>query len=103
MFMKWIEVIEFRAFKPDHALLELDFWNSLDGTTGEAHLVRIEVYTHSTLPTDVSIHLHYESAQVESQGSLLGARLVSELKAFGVVNHNIWIENFATEKKREDR
>jgi hypothetical protein len=103
IFMKWVEIIEFRAFNPKHTLLELDFWNSLGDAASEAHLVKLEVYTHSTLPTDVSIHLHYDSAQVENQGSLLGLRLVSELKALGVVNHNVWIENFAKKKKKEDK
>jgi hypothetical protein len=101
--MKWIEVIEFRAFNSEHTLLELDFWNCLNDATRETDLVKIEVYTHSTLPTDVSIHVHYESAQVQRQGSLLGARLVSELKGFGIVNHNVWIENFTTKEKKEDR
>lgn len=99
--MKWVEVIEFRAFEPDHALLELDFWNSLNSATRKANIAKVEVYTHSTLPTDISIHLHYDSAQVENQGSSLGLRFVSELKAFGVVNHTVWVEKFATKKKKE--
>lgn len=70
--MKWVEVIDFRAFKPDHALLELDFWNSPNSATRKANIAKVEVYTHSTLPTDISIHLHYDSAQVENQGSSLG-------------------------------
>ena len=90
--MKWVEVIEFRSFKKDQALLELDFWNCLSDTIGEAHITKIEVYNHSTLTTDISIHVHYESAQIESQGSPLGLRLVSELRAFGVVNHTVWVE-----------
>ncbi len=98
--MKWVEVIEFRSFNTDDALLELDLWNCLSDASGEADIVKIDVYNHSTLPTDVSIHLHYESAQVENQGSPFGMRLVSELKAFGVVNHNVWVEHFTTKTQR---
>ena len=94
--MRWVEVIEFRSFNKDDALLELDFWNCLSDAIGEAHIAKIEVYNHSTLTTDIRIHVHYESAQVENQGSPLGLRLVSELKAFGVVNHTVWVEHFAT-------
>jgi hypothetical protein len=90
--MKWVEVIEFRSFNKDDALLELDFWNCLSDAIGEAQIVKIEVYNHSTLPTDISIHGHYESAQAESEGSSFGMQLVSELKAFGVVNHTVWVE-----------
>jgi hypothetical protein len=90
--MKWVEIIEFRSFNPDCALLELDFWNCLSEAIGEAHIVKIEVYNHSTLTTDISIHVHYESAQVASQGSPFGVQLISELKAFGVVNHTVWVE-----------
>jgi hypothetical protein len=94
--MKWVEVIEFRSFNKDEALLELDFWNCLSAAIGEVDIVKIEVYNHSTLTTDISIHLHYDSAQVESEGSSFGMQLVSELKAFGVVNHTVWVEKFAT-------
>jgi hypothetical protein len=94
--MKWVEVIEFRSFNKDEALLELDFWNCLSAAIEEVDIVKIEVYNHSTLTTDISIHLHYDSAQVENQGSLLGLCLVSELKALGVVNHTVWVEKFAT-------
>jgi len=90
--MKWVEVIEFRSFKKEQALLELDFWNCLSEAAREAQIVKIEAYNHSTLPTDLSIHMHYESAQVASQGSSFGVRLVSELKAFGVVNHTVWVQ-----------
>ncbi len=90
--MKWVEVIEFRAFKKDQALLELDFWNCLSDAVRETDIARIEVYNHSTLPTDLSIHVHYESAQLASQGSSFGVRLVSELKTFGIVNHTVWVE-----------
>jgi hypothetical protein len=90
--MRWVEVIEFRSFKKDDALLKLDFWNCLGDAIGEAQIVKIEVYNHSTLTTDISIHVHYESAQIASQGSPFGLRLVSELRAFGVVNHTVWVE-----------
>ena len=93
--MKWMEVIEFRSFNKEQALLELDFWNCLRDAIGEAYIVKIEVYNHSTLPTDMSIHLHYESAQVENQGSPFVLQLVSELKAFGVVNHTVWVQEKA--------
>ncbi len=90
--MKWVEVIEFRSFNKDDALLELDFLNQLAKATKEINIEAISIYNHSTLNTDVSIHVQHNSAQVESQGSPLGVRLVSELKAFGFVNHTVWVE-----------
>jgi len=94
-YMKWMEVIEFRSFNKEQALIELDFWNCLNRVIGEAHIVKIEVYNHSTLPTDTSIHVHHESTQTENQGSPFGLQLVSELKAFGVVNHTVWVQEKA--------
>ncbi len=96
--MKWIEVIEFRSFNTDDALLELDFGNQLAKATTEVNIEAIRIYNHSTLNTDVSIHVQHNSAQVERQGSPLGVRLVSELKAFGVVNHTVWVEAQAVAK-----
>ena len=90
--MKWIEVIEFRSYYKDRELSKLDFWNSIKNISEEEHLVKFEVYDHCTLSTDSRIQLSYESPVLRSQGSPLGLRLVSELKAIGAVNHTIWVE-----------
>jgi hypothetical protein len=68
----------------------LDFWNCLSDVASNA--TQIEVYSHSTLSTDLSIHVHHDSEQVANQGSSFGVQLVSELRAFGIVNHTVWIE-----------
>ncbi len=90
--MKWVEVVEFRSCNTGRALLRLDLLNQLANAAKEVNIEAISIYNHSTLNTDVSIHVQHNSAQVESQGSPLGVRLVSELKAFGFVNHTVWVE-----------
>ena len=91
--MKWVEVIEFRSYQKDQALLELDVRNCLRDALSNADIVKIDVYSHATLPTDLGIHVHYDSVTVANQGSPLGIQLVSELQAFGVVNHTVWVEH----------
>jgi hypothetical protein len=44
------------------------------------------------IESDFSIHLFHDSRQIEVNGSSLGLQLVSSLKAFGLVNHSVWIE-----------
>ena len=39
--MKWIEVIEFRSFNADDALLELNFWNQLAKAIKKADAINV--------------------------------------------------------------
>ncbi|MCP4130940.1 MAG: hypothetical protein GY754_08160, partial [bacterium] len=39
-----------------------------------------------------SIHLKHDSEKVDNSGSDLGLTIASNLKAFGLVNHTVWLE-----------
>jgi len=88
--MKWLEVIKLRSAGkgsglPEEYLMSIDKFN-------QKGLVEINIYHHAALETDLSVHLHWESEQVEQNGSSLGLRLAQALKEFGLVDHSIWIE-----------
>jgi hypothetical protein len=52
----------------------------------------IKAYSHVSINTDFSIHLIHDSEKPEYGGSRLGVNLVAALKAFGLVNHSVWVE-----------
>ncbi len=91
--MKWIEIIEIRSVDNTQEIIEKDLQKLLTQVDNESEKYNIKVYTHVMIDTDFSIHLFHDDKKIESSGSSLGLRLVSALKAYGMVNHTIWVEN----------
>jgi len=48
-------------------------------------------YSRVFIDTDYTIQLFHETKVIEKNGSSLGLRLASALKAFGLVNHSLWV------------
>jgi hypothetical protein len=90
--MKWLEIIELRSVGSDRELLELQLQTLMNEVEKETKKQAIKSYGRAMIDTDFSIHLVHDSKRVENNGSPLGLRLASALKAFGLVNHSIWIE-----------
>jgi alkyl hydroperoxide reductase subunit AhpF len=90
--MKWLEIIELRSVGKNRTEMELQLKNLIDEVKQKTRQQAIKVYSHITVETDFSIHLHNDSKRADISGSPLGHRLVSALKEFGLVNHSVWIE-----------
>ncbi len=90
--MKWLEIIELRSFGHDTGLLESMLRQLIDQVREKTPDSAITVYVRQLIDSDLSIHLGHCSEEVGVGGSRLGLQLVSSLKAFGLVNHRIWIE-----------
>jgi hypothetical protein len=90
--MKWLEIIELRSVGSDRELLESQLQKLINEVEKEAKKQAINVYSRVMIDTDFRIHLFHDSKIVDNRKSTLGLRLVSALKAFGLVNHSIWIE-----------
>ena len=93
--MKWLEIIEIQSVGNYQALVELNLMNLLNEFKSNKKDQTIKVYSNVSVVTDFSIHISNESNKVSVQGSDLGTRLVSMLKAFGLVNYTIWIDRFS--------
>jgi len=50
------------------------------------------IYHHGTVSTDVAIHLQLEPGTSDRRLTELGLRLANALKAYGMVEHNTWLE-----------
>jgi len=90
--MKWIEVIQLRSVDSNRELLESQLKKLMNEVDKGRKRQTIKSYSRVLIDTDYSIHLFHDSKKVENRGSPLGLRIASALKAFGLVNHSIWIE-----------
>ena len=90
--MNWLETIELRSIEENRKSLESQMVKLINEVNREARKQAIKVYSSMTINTDFCIHLFHESKKAEVNGSRLGLRLASALKAFGLVNYSIWIE-----------
>lgn len=90
--MKWLEIIELRSVGSNRELLESQLKKLINEVEKEAKKQAIKFYSRVMIDTDFRIQLFHDSKKVENNGSPLGLRLASALKAFGLVNHSIWIE-----------
>lgn len=54
--------------------------------------VDVRVYRHTKLETDLLVHLHRAMAQQSDCPCECGERLASMLRAYGMVEHSVWVE-----------
>lgn len=94
--MKWIEIIDLRISEEfSEEVTEL-----LATITAEVSPA-VTLYVHAFMYTDFSIHIKHESEKVDQSGSNLGMQIASSLKAYGLVNHNVWIETRSADSNRD--
>jgi hypothetical protein len=98
--IKILEIIEVRSVKKNKHNI-LDFIDKLLSDQITDRNVAIKIYSHSTSETDYSIHLYYEKDSDENLGAKLGYTLTEDLKEFGLVSHNIWIDKITGEKNEK--
>ncbi len=98
--MKWLEIIEFRTIDNGDWIDALDLERQIADLRREQRPINVKVFRHGTVETDFSLHLHCDSNEPEIHGSMLGIKLVSILKDFGMVNHNIWVDKQDLPKRR---
>lgn len=90
--MRCIEIITLRSLRKDTGqhvdeLLRQVFKQKKLGLAAS-----IRVYYHSTIETDLSIHIQHEMEAQQPGESPLGQQILYALKGLGFVNHSIWVE-----------
>ena len=88
--MKWVEVIVLRSIINDRELLASKLQKLINDVEKGRQKQALKAYSRVLIDTDFCIHITHDASEVEYRGSQLGLRLVSALKAFGLVNHSIW-------------
>ena len=90
--MKWVEVIQLRSTARHEGRLRSELRQLMEGVEMETSPQEIKVYHRELIDTDYCIELRHDSDRLNRNGSRLGIHLVSALKAFGLVNHSVWVE-----------
>ncbi len=85
--MDVLEIITLRSLEGVPEELAQELLGSLGEGDSE---VRLELYRHVTVGTDLSIHLHREVDRGGAQASDLGLRLAVVLREHGQVSHSVW-------------
>jgi len=63
-----------------------------ESVESEPGLEDIRLYRHAKLGTDLVVHLHRSNTQHKDRACKSGERLASLLRAYGLVEHSVWIE-----------
>ena len=92
--MKWLEMIRVQAAGGQGKGLEErisalhDEVRKGPGTNGLVEWMHLQ---QASVPGSFAIYLIWEAERPDAQGSPLGLNLTEALRAFGLVNHSVWI------------
>ena len=78
--MRWIEIITLRYFTTALEILYNNLILSLKEKCGNGGLMNVRVYRHESIKTDLSMHLHWDSAKANSMGSDEAHHIIQLLK-----------------------
>ncbi len=90
--MRWIEIIRLRTGptrEKEVASLLLEMTKEVEGTPDLRHA---NLYRNIAVPSDISLHLSWSGLGLEPRESAMGLRIAETLKAFGLLDHSLWIE-----------
>jgi len=92
--MKWLETIKVQTASG----LEIGLEDKLRGLVKDIlqsqdcfGLVDTPLYNHTSINGCYAMHLMWDTDSPEILGSSLGMRITKTLKAFGLVDHAVWI------------
>jgi len=91
--MKWVEIIKLRVAENTRESLLRRLTEHLADMNHAGGLTEIRLFHNAVVNSDLSIHLYWETAQIERQGSTPGLCLIHVFKAYGLISHSIWIES----------
>ena len=89
---QYLETIELRTTGQNREKLERTLEKLIAGLNANSEQEHMQVYNSLVIESDFCIHLHVLPENSNSKSSPLGLRIVSILKEYGLVHHNIWCE-----------
>ena len=90
--IKWMEIIKLRVAENIQESLLRRLTEHLADINQAGGLTEIKLFHNAVVNSDLSIHLYWETAQIERQGSTPGLCLIHVFKAYGLISHSLWIE-----------
>ena len=90
--MKTVEIITVRLDPRKREPLLKELVAALETRKWSDDQLIFEIYRHATIPTDLSVHLRFESPSAQVLPGDLGRHLASELREYGQISHSTWVE-----------
>jgi hypothetical protein len=94
--MKWMETIKVQAAIGREKSVEMalqDLAHAAANHPDCSGFLNATVYRHAVVPGYLAIHLFWDTEQAQIRGSVWGLNLIEILKAMGLVDHAVWIQN----------
>lgn len=91
--MRWMEMIRLRTPQSEEKWLPELLFDSTQNIVNEPGLLEVKVYRNASLQGDLSVTFLWETDSPQLQGSRPALSLSQTLRAFGLVEYSVWIEN----------
>lgn len=90
--MNWLEIIELRTSENNSETVVRELSQLINDINQLGKQTDVKLYFKTYLKTDLSIHIKHNKGPINQKGSDLGLQIASNLKTYGLVNHNFWVE-----------
>jgi hypothetical protein len=93
--MKWLETIKVQVATGFEATIMKEFNISNQSILKNPDRLspkKILFYNHALVPGHFIVFLKWDTEYVQTTGSLIGLNLLQSLKAFGLIDHSVWIQ-----------
>ena len=90
--MNWLETIELRTSLNQSKTVEKTIDLLIKELNQNNKELRIYNFSHLTINTDFSIHIVHNCKEINKVGSVTALSIISCLKTYGSINHNIWVK-----------
>ena len=94
--MRWIEIVTLRAAAVEMDALVSEIQEMLAGV-GRVH---VRLFRNPAVGSDISVHVHLETADEHTPINDLGEKLARTLEDYGLVSRTLWQEIEALPEKR---
>ena len=93
--MRWMETIKVQSATGKEHTAEQELTvlaREVQENPDRQGLRKAAVSSHATVPGYFALRLFWDTDDPQPRGSTLGMSLAQSLKAFGLVDHSVWIE-----------
>jgi hypothetical protein len=93
--MKWLEMIKVQVSSGQEITAQNELMSLVSGIQQNPDYpgpLEFVMYRHAVVPGYFVIHLLWDSPHPQTRGSVAGLSLAQTLKAFGLVDHSVWME-----------
>ena len=92
--MGWLEIIKIQAAIGKQGIVSEELKALNQNALGDpdcSERIKVVICAHASIPGNFVICLVWETEYPQTAGSLIGLNVSQSLKAFGLVDHSVWV------------